>query len=1237
MNETLNMRLHRIAGRFRSYRFFRSWTIAATLLFAFVVVLIFNRQELTTDGQAIAIGVAALSLLVMCFLAVWSMLSFRDVKWVAMSIEQRYPSLNQRLLTAIDQREDELGYLQQRVIKEARDHSRQNPWQEVVSSVWLFFSGIGGIVITGALVLGIFILANPLPQSSAIALAINSQSGLSITVSPQDIEVERGTGVAITADFGVAFDPSGLPDRAKVLATRDDESTARLVMTQNLSDPIVAVAIPEVLESFDYLVRIPGWQSDTYRITAFDYPALLRSDALITYPSYTNLAEKTIEDTVRVSAVVGSKVTWKCFLNKSVAKAELVPKGSQSPLAMTVSEENIASLNLSVLQTTQYELNLTDHQGRKNKLPIVLKVKAIKNSPAKIRITTEGDREVSAIEEMTLAATIVDDFGLLQSGIGYSVDGETPTEQVLSKQENRDRRASVETLIELEALSAEPDQLLTYYFWADDHGPAGEVRRVQSDVFFAEIRPFDQVFRKGDPPPPREGGPPSKQEEASELAELQKEIISATWKLRRRSTQLVTSDADADSSTSLATENSQFQTDVAVVKDSQRNAIEKLKELSQELSDEKSQQRAAEALIAMENAASKLELASRQDSTRSDISISDLLSEAMRSEQAAYSGLLKLRTREFEITKQQRSQSSASASASQRKRQKQLNELEIDEDEDRYETRQQAQETKQESAERAARQVTSRLKELARRQQDLNEAMVDLQTALQLAETEQEKTELNRRLQRLREQQQELLRDTDELAERMQESPSEEASEDLDSLEQQEQNQQKLSQARDDVRRASEAMQSGDPSAALAAGSRAQQQLKDLQEEFRQQNSSQFEQAMKQLGDQAAQLKKRQEEIAANLNREEQAPSAGLRGDENREDLAASLGEQAEDMRELLSDLQDTVEAADEAEPLLAEQLFDAFLEAEKSNIDGRLEQAAQLHKLGFEPQTKQAEQIAREGIDELQQAIEQSASSVLGDSTRALQRALSELDQLQSAMDTQQSQLSSENPAQTQRDDAASQTDRDRNRQAQSDQSSPNEESSRLNQPQTRSDSEGQPNDNAQPNPQTRSEPQDGLAPPSENGKPTSRSPGSSSSALNQFAGQAESSGGGAGPAAAPITGEGFRDFTDRLRDVEEMVDQADIRSRSAQIRDRMREMRIDFRRHSKTPSRELVDEMIVLPLKELRRDVQEELLRQSAEKNAIVPIDRDPVPQAFEKAQQLYYERLSTAFAAEEQESSP
>ncbi len=120
-------------------------------------------------------------------------------------------------------------------------------------------------------------------------------------------------------------------------------------------------------------------------------------------------------------------------------------------------------------------------------------------------------------------------------------------------------------------------------------------------------------------------------------------------------------------------------------------------------------------------------------------------------------------------------------------------------------------------------------------------------------------------------------------------------------------------------------------------------------------------------------------------------------------------------------------------------------------------------------------------------------------------------------------------------------------------------------------------------------------------------------------------SAGVGSGPAGAegPLTGAGFRGWSDRLRDVEEMVNDPRLRAEAARIRERAREVRGEFNRHAKEPDWALVREFIGRPLVELRDRVADEVLRRGSSE-AMVPIDRDPVPPAYADQVREYYERL-------------
>ena len=146
----------------------------------------------------------------------------------------------------------------------------------------------------------------------------------------------------------------------------------------------------------------------------------------------------------------------------------------------------------------------------------------------------------------------------------------------------------------------------------------------------------------------------------------------------------------------------------------------------------------------------------------------------------------------------------------------------------------------------------------------------------------------------------------------------------------------------------------------------------------------------------------------------------------------------------------------------------------------------------------------------------------------------------------------------------------------------------------------------------------------PNEPNQPGQPGPGGRAGGTNR--------GGGGGPGGNnrpegpnPITGEGFRQWSDRLRDVEELLENAELRAEAARIRDRARGAREEARRHAAPIDPNKLKDLVADPILELRNRVAEEV-RKRESPDALVPIDRDPVPPRYAEGVRRYYERLGS-----------
>ncbi|UCG58661.1 MAG: hypothetical protein JSU70_03935, partial [Phycisphaerales bacterium] len=140
------------------------------------------------------------------------------------------------------------------------------------------------------------------------------------------------------------------------------------------------------------------------------------------------------------------------------------------------------------------------------------------------------------------------------------------------------------------------------------------------------------------------------------------------------------------------------------------------------------------------------------------------------------------------------------------------------------------------------------------------------------------------------------------------------------------------------------------------------------------------------------------------------------------------------------------------------------------------------------------------------------------------------------------------------------------------------------------------------------------------------SRSPDGAQPQAREGDGTITDAGGRADPqgwGGGPLTGDDYTQWSDRLRDVEEILSEQDLRDEAARVRERARATRAEFKRHGKEPQWDLVRQQIMDPLVELREHVSDKLAQLQSDE-ALVRIDRDPVPDRFSELVRRYFENL-------------
>jgi len=110
------------------------------------------------------------------------------------------------------------------------------------------------------------------------------------------------------------------------------------------------------------------------------------------------------------------------------------------------------------------------------------------------------------------------------------------------------------------------------------------------------------------------------------------------------------------------------------------------------------------------------------------------------------------------------------------------------------------------------------------------------------------------------------------------------------------------------------------------------------------------------------------------------------------------------------------------------------------------------------------------------------------------------------------------------------------------------------------------------------------------------------------------------------PITGGDYLNWSDRLRDVEQVVGPEDLRNQLTTVRERVSALRAEYRLRGHRPDNDVVRQQIVMPLTQVRAWLQDELARRE-KSDSLVPLDRDPVPDNYAELVRKYYEKLGSA----------
>ena len=248
-----------------------------------------------------------------------------------------------------------------------------------------------------------------------------------------------------------------------------------------------------------------------------------RIDVEYAYPAHTRLAPRVDRGGGDVFAPVGTTVTITVHTDAPVPDGALTFAGGPALALASVAPTSLAAA-FDVTGDDTYRVVL----ARAHPSDPEYVVRAIPDTPPRVEIRRPGgDREITSVEEVLLEVHAEDDYALDELALVYTVAGRNRRTIDLLGDDPSARVTQAHTIY-AEELGVVPGDVIDYHVRARDANP-GRARDTRSDIYFLTVRPFAREYRVA----MASSGVGMDADTVRRLAEMQKEIVAATWRIEQ--------------------------------------------------------------------------------------------------------------------------------------------------------------------------------------------------------------------------------------------------------------------------------------------------------------------------------------------------------------------------------------------------------------------------------------------------------------------------------------------------------------------------------------------------------------------------------------------------------------------------------------------------------------------------------------------------------------------------------
>ena len=915
-------------------------------------------------------------------------LTLRDI---ALNVEQNHPDLEDRLVSAIEfgnrESTDPIeAHMLQRLLEDTTQRVKSIDFKATIDhSRTRKHIGVATLVVVGCCVLALLFptelhtsLLRVLVPWEKTAPVLTTK----LTVEPGNARILRGRSLPIHVTVtGKSAEKVVLTyENVQQQETAETKATHQEInMLQNPDDKRgFAYEIFNIDADIEYYVVANETTSERYTVEVFEMPKVTEISVAYTYPDYTRLKPVVQTGTGDIQAVVGTQAEIRLTTNKAIQTATFSQRGDVKQgdpevvsTAMVISNGSTLTTTIDVVEDGTYTVELLCIDGFNNEIPIEYIIKAVPDAVPEVVIKEPGrDIKTTKLGEVEIVAEATDAYGIGALKLIYRVGSNELQELVMESSDPLVESGVVDTVqrrvaegrytFYLEEFDVEPGDIISYYAHAVDNNTLTGPGEASSDIYFIEIRPFNENFQEA------EGEP------ASPMPNPLLKIIGSQKQIIRETSNHI------NAKPSSVTE--EYRSAVKQTADKQT----KLRDETQKLADEFSVAMQGESAVTPE-ILMNLEDAIAEMGEATDSLNAVQPTEAIPSEQEALELLIKVSLELPNILMQMRNSNPQLAENLELEMEELENELENQQNELDAEMQEQTQEMLDQ-----ARQMLSEQQQLNQQSQQLGRESQPSPSEMQ--QNGQQQGQLSQQAQQMAQQ----LGNMQQNAQGTQGQRLDQAG-------------QAMQQAGEQMQQASEGMQQQEPQLSAAKGQKAEERLEEAVEQLEKVASEFTDAALERAAQQTEQLMEAQSDVQQETqelrNRSQQSE---MRPEDFRKasELANEQRELQRDLQSLERTLENLPEQLGEENPEAARNVTDAMRRLTEEQTAGDMSTAQRALQWRSFRAADQNQQEVIETLRQLQGDLQQARANMANTEEEQLETALQQLQQAREQMEDIQREL---------------------------------------------------------------------------------------------------------------------------------------------------------------------------------------------------------------------------------------